>query len=97
MLCVAQQAGEEVMRGQVLERGEALADHSHLLGREGSTSTIEARDGLARAEVSGGPRPGAGEVAGEEPVCRPLADPGRCRESKEVKVTARIESPTLVS
>ena len=80
MLCVAQQAGEQVMRRQVLEGGEAFADRPYLLGRQVSALAVEARDGLAHGEVAGGPRLGTAEVAGEEPVRRPLADAGQGRE-----------------
>ena len=76
-----EQPAEQVVRRQVLERFEALADHSHLVGRQVSALTIEARDGLAQAEVAGGPRLRPREVAGEEPVRCPLADPREGRES----------------
>ena len=75
MLGAAEQAGEEVVRGQVLERVEALAERAHLVGRQVAAFAVEARDRLAHAEVARRPGAGPREVAGEEPVGRPLADP----------------------
>src|SRR5205085_1929132 len=68
------ETGEEVVRGQVLERGEAGAEHAHLLDRGQRAVTIERGYGLAQSEVARGPGVRPGEVAGEEPVGRPFAE-----------------------
>src|SRR5581483_9960225 len=62
------QAGEQVMSGEVLEGIEALADLAHV------DLTIEGGHRLAQAEVAPGPGTRPREVAGEEPVRRPLAE-----------------------
>src|ERR1043166_8193916 len=62
------EAGEEVMRGEVLERLEALAQTAHARG-----ARIEEARGLANGEIPLGLRARSGEVAREDPARRPLA------------------------
>ena len=68
------------MRGQVLERIEAGADVLDLLSRQWAAVTIEVRDHLPQGEITCGPGARPTEVAGEEPVRRPLPDPRQCDE-----------------
>ena len=68
------QPGEQVVRGQVLERLESRAHRAHLRGRERGAVSVERLDRLAQAEVAGRPGARPREVAREEPVDRPLAD-----------------------
>src|SRR5262249_45372129 len=63
-------AGQEIVRGQVLERCEPGADRAHV-----RVCTIECGDCLPQAEVAPRPRLRPREVTGEEPLGRPLADP----------------------
>src|ERR1051325_753126 len=64
------EAGEEVMRGEVLERLEALPQSAHVPGVR-----IEEGRGFANGEIARRPRARSREVAREEPIRRPLAAP----------------------
>ena len=61
------------MRREVLEGVEAVAQLVHV-------QTVEDLHRLAQAEVAGGPRARAREVAREEPLRRPGAEPANRRE-----------------
>src|SRR5689334_11160688 len=63
------EAGEEVMRSEVLERLEALAQSAHVRGVR-----IEEGRGFANGEIARRPRTRSGEVAREEPIRSPLAE-----------------------
>ena len=96
------EAGEEVVGAQVLEWVEA--------GRESTNVghvTIERGHRLPQSQVAGGPGVRPREVAGEEPVRRPLAEPAerdepgghllvgqRCESSRSRSLRAR---PTTYS
>src|SRR5262245_4416508 len=82
MLSVAGQAGEEVVRGQVLERVETVADCTDVVRRERPAVAVETLDRLADAEVARGPGSRAREVPRQEPVGGPLADPGQFCERR---------------
>src|SRR3954467_584559 len=83
------------MRGQILEGIEAFARRADV------DVTIEPAHGLAQGEVSGRPGTRPAEVAREEPVRRPLAEPtqrgqlrlhlvvGEDGQRREVEVGAR--------
>src|SRR5436305_15258425 len=89
------------MRGEVLERMEALASVADV------ETTIERRHRLTEREVSPGPRVRAREVPGEKPVSRPLTEApkgdearfhllvGQLREVVEVELGAREPSDVL--
>src|SRR5205085_3161143 len=89
------EAEQEVVRAQVLERGEVPARGAGVL------VTIERLDGPPQDEVAGGPGLGAAEVACEVPVRTPLAEPthrdeppldlvaGQRGERVEIEVAAR--------
>src|SRR5439155_24267115 len=68
-------AGQQIVRGQVLERSEAGSHRADLLDRYVAAATIEGGDRLAQAEVAGRPGLRPRKVAGEIPVRRPLAEP----------------------
>jgi hypothetical protein len=68
-------AGEQELRGQIFERREPLAHATDLLDRERTPGSVERGDGLPHAEVAGRPRVRPGEVAREEPVGCPTAEP----------------------
>ena len=101
MLSATREAREQVVRAQVLERGEALAQGAHLVDRQGPAFAVEAGDRLPDSEVARRPGPGPREVAGEEPVGSPLADSrqrsqrvldlvvGQSSEAAEVEIAAR--------
>src|SRR5581483_7997247 len=67
-------AGQQVVRGQVLERREGHPERSNLLDRDVVAATIEERYRPAQAKVAGGPRLGTAEVTREVPVGGPLAE-----------------------
>src|SRR5437868_5230671 len=95
-------AGQEVMGGQVLERCEPRADRAHVRVR-----TIERGDRFPQTEVAPRPRLRPREMAGEEPLSRPLADPalgdelclhvvvGQERETPEVELAPRESDDVL--
>ena len=101
MLSATHQAREQVVRGQVLERGEPLAQRAHLVDGQGSALRVEAGDRLPYGEVARGLGLRPCEVAGEEPIRGPFADPRQRRqrgldlvvrkgaEAGEVEVAAR--------
>src|SRR6185437_5614682 len=67
----SQELCEQVVRGQVLEGLEARA------GGADVDVTIERAHGLAQGEVARRPGVGTAEIAGEEPVRGPLAEPAQ--------------------
>ena len=73
-------AREQELRGQVLERREPLAHASDLLDRERATGSVERRDRLSHAEVARGPCVRTREMAREEPVRGPAAEPADRRQ-----------------
>ena len=76
------------MRGEVLERVEAAAELVHV-------ETVEDGGRLAQAEVAGGPRARAREVAGEEPLGRPRAEAAERRDrGAHLVVAERAASPS---
>src|SRR5437588_7426105 len=85
------EACQQVMGGQVLEGRESCADRAHVFVR-----TIERGDGLAQSEVAPRPRLRPGEVAGEEPVGRPLAEPALCDELRLDLVIAEEREPVEI-
>src|SRR5262249_14447992 len=76
------ETGQQVVRGQVLERGKAVAEHAHLLDREQRAVTIERRDRLAQTEVARRPGLRPGEMAREVPVGGPLAEAANGHERR---------------
>src|SRR4029078_10924396 len=64
------------MDGQVLKGVESFDDVVRVL------VTIERRDRLAHAEVTGRPRVWPGEMAREEPVRSPLAEPAHAGDPR---------------
>src|SRR6476659_3696004 len=63
-----QPSGQQIVRGQILERMEARTELSHVY-------TVETRGWLAQREIAGGPRSRPGEVPREEPFGGPRAEP----------------------
>ena len=56
---------------------------SDLLDRERATGSVERRDSLAQAEVTRRPRVRPGEMAREEPVRGPAAEPSNGRDGSD--------------
>src|SRR5947208_1605459 len=63
MLRLTHEAGEQVVRAQVLERGEALAEGAHVVDRQSPALAVEAGDSFPDGEVARGPGPRRREAA----------------------------------
>src|SRR5919197_6157702 len=63
-------AAEKVVRGEVLKRLEARAEGTHVAG-----VWVKGGDCLAQPEITRRPRVRAGQMACEEPVGGPFAEP----------------------
>ena len=77
------------MRAEVLEGREPLAEGSHVVH-----GPVERRNGLAQAEVAGRPGARPGQVAGKEPVDRPLADPGQRGQAGRISSSGSSRKPS---
>ena len=87
-------AGEQELCGQVLEQRTAHSCDGHSSMDSACAGSIEGRDRLAHAEVAGGPRVRPREMACEEPVRRPAAEPSnRCRALRPDRRRARRVRP----